>query len=100
MPNKMPSFKRKTLRVLVLKLNEDPVREMTICHAPKRKDKDLNTCWLTLNPKPSGSRLQGFLSQLFTSVISVFNHSHTLFPIKPLNPTRKHHFQCIVTLLS
>ena len=47
MPNKMPYFKRKTLRVYVLKLNEDPVREITICRAPKREDKDLSTCWLT-----------------------------------------------------
>ena len=47
MPNEMPSFKRKTLRVYVLKLNEDPVREMTICHTPQREDKDPSTCWLT-----------------------------------------------------
>ena len=33
MPNQMPSFTRKTLRVLVLKLNEDSFWEMTICHA-------------------------------------------------------------------
>ena len=59
--NEMPSFKRKTLRVYVLKLNEDPVCEMTICHTPKREDIDPRTCWLTLNPKPSGPRLQGFL---------------------------------------
>ena len=36
MPNQMPSFKRKTLRVYVFKLNEDPVREMTICHDLQR----------------------------------------------------------------
>ena len=47
MPNQMPSFKRKTLRVLVLKLNEDPVREMTICHAPQCKEIDPSTCRLT-----------------------------------------------------
>ena len=47
MPNQIPSFKRKTSWVSVLKLNEDPVREMTICHAPKREDKDPSTCWLT-----------------------------------------------------
>ena len=46
MPNEMLSFKRKTLRVKVLKLNEDPVREMTICHAPQREDKDTSTCRL------------------------------------------------------
>ena len=50
MLNQMPYFKRKTLRV-ILKLNKDPIREMTICHAPQREDKD-----------PSGPRLQGFLS--------------------------------------
>ena len=47
MPNNMPSFKRKTLRVLVLKLNESPVREITICHAPQREEKDPSTCRLT-----------------------------------------------------
>ena len=47
MPNQMPSFKRKTFRVYVLKLNEDPVREMTICHNPKREEKDPRTCRLT-----------------------------------------------------
>ena len=47
MPNEMPSFKRKTLMVWVLKLNEDLVREMTICHAPQREDKDPSTCRLT-----------------------------------------------------
>ena len=47
LPNEMLSLKRKALRVLVLKLNEDPVREMTICHAPKCEDIDLSTCWLT-----------------------------------------------------
>ena len=47
MPNEMPSFKRKTLRVLVLKLNVDPVWKMTICHAPQRDDKDSSTCRLT-----------------------------------------------------
>ena len=47
MPNQMPYFKRKTLRVSVLKLNEDPVREMTIFHSPQREDKDMSTCWLT-----------------------------------------------------
>ena len=44
MTNQMPSFKRKTLRAYVLKLNEDPVREMTICHAPQREEKDPRTC--------------------------------------------------------
>ena len=39
MPNQMPSFKRKTFRVYVLKLNEDLVREMTICHDLQRKEK-------------------------------------------------------------
>ena len=38
MPSEMPSFKRKTFRVYVLKLNEDPVREMNICHDPKREE--------------------------------------------------------------
>ena len=47
LPNEMPSFKRKVLGVWVLKLNEDPVREMTICHAPKREEKDSSTCRLT-----------------------------------------------------
>ena len=47
MPNEMPYFKRKTLRVSVLKLNVDPIREMTICHAPQRDDKDPSTCRLT-----------------------------------------------------
>ena len=47
MPNQMPSFKRKTLRVYILKLNEDPVWEMTICHAPQHEDKDPRTCWLS-----------------------------------------------------
>ena len=47
MPNQMPSFKRKTFKVLVLKLNEDPVREVTICHVPQREEKDLRTCWST-----------------------------------------------------
>ena len=37
LPNEMLSFKRKVLRVLVLKLNEDPVREMTIRHAPQMR---------------------------------------------------------------
>ena len=46
MPNEIPSFERKTLRVYVLKLNEDPVRKMTICHAPQREDKDPSTCRL------------------------------------------------------
>ena len=47
MPNQMPYFKKKTLRVYVLKLNEVPVREMIICHVPQREDKDSSTCWLT-----------------------------------------------------
>ena len=47
LPNEMPSFNRKTLKVYVLKLNEDPVREMTICHAPKREVIDPSACWLT-----------------------------------------------------
>ena len=46
MPNKIPSFKRENHRVYFLKINEDPVREMTICHAPQRKEKDPRTCWL------------------------------------------------------
>ena len=47
MLNQIPSFKRKTFRVWVLKINEDPVREMTICHAPQREEKDPRTCRLT-----------------------------------------------------
>ena len=39
--------KRKALRVEVLKLKEDPVWEMTICHAPKCEEIDPSTCWLT-----------------------------------------------------
>ena len=47
MPNQMPSFKRKTLRFYVLRLNEDLVLEMTICHPPQREEIDLSTCRLT-----------------------------------------------------
>ena len=47
MPNQMPSFKRKALRVYVLKLNENPVREMTIWHAPQREEINPSTCQLT-----------------------------------------------------
>ena len=37
-------FKKKNFRVWFLKLNEDPVREMTISHPPKREE---------MNPRPS-----------------------------------------------
>ena len=47
MLNQMPSFKRKTFRVYVLKLNEDPVREMTICHDLQHEEKYPRTCRLT-----------------------------------------------------
>ena len=47
MPKEMSSFKRKTLRVYVLKINEDPVWERTICHAPQCEEKDPSTCRLT-----------------------------------------------------
>ena len=47
LPNEMLSIKRKAHRVLGLKLNEDPVREMTIRHVPKCEVMDPSTCWLT-----------------------------------------------------
>ena len=47
MTNQRSYFNRKTLRVKVLKINKDLVREMTICHAPQHEDKDFSTCWLT-----------------------------------------------------
>ena len=37
-------IRRNNFRVLVLKVNEDPVREMTICHAPLCEEKDPRTC--------------------------------------------------------
>ena len=46
----MPSFKRKNFRVYVLKLNEDPVREMTICHAPQREEKRPEDMSVDLEP--------------------------------------------------
>ena len=33
-----------SFRVYVLMPNEDPVREMTICHYPQHKEKDSRTC--------------------------------------------------------
>ena len=38
MLNKCFLFKGKLLRVKVLMPNEDPVREMTICHPPQREE--------------------------------------------------------------
>ena len=37
-------IRRNNFRVYVLKVNEDPVREMTICHAPQCEEKDPMTC--------------------------------------------------------
>ena len=50
LPNEMPSFKRKAFKVYILKLNEDPVREMTTCHAPKREDKKPEYMLVNLEP--------------------------------------------------
>ena len=36
-------FKRENRRVKFLKLNEDPVREMTIGHPPQREEMDPRT---------------------------------------------------------
>ena len=54
----MLCFKRENHRVYFLKLNEDPVREMTICHAPQREEKYPGTCGYleTLNQWPNTSR--------------------------------------------
>ena len=42
----MQFFKRKNFRVKFLKLNEDPIREMTIGHSPQREE---------MNPRTSQS---------------------------------------------
>ena len=36
----------------VLKLNEDPVQEMTICHPPQREERTLGTLSCPRNPTP------------------------------------------------
>ena len=39
----MLSIKRKIIRVWLLKLNEDPVRELTIGHPPQREEMNPGT---------------------------------------------------------
>ena len=46
----MPFFQRIIIKGPVLKLNEDPVWEMTICHAPKREERTLGTLNCPRNP--------------------------------------------------
>ena len=46
MLSKCLSSSRNVFKGWFLKLNEDPVREMTICHAPQCEEKDPRTCWL------------------------------------------------------
>ena len=44
--------KGKIIRVQFLWPNEDPVREMTICHPPQREEKDPRTSHLLENSTP------------------------------------------------
>ena len=37
-------IRRNNFRVQVLMPNEEPVREMTICHPPQHEEKDPRTC--------------------------------------------------------
>ena len=46
----MLCFKRENHRVSVLKLNEDPVREMTICHLPQREENIPEDMLVALKP--------------------------------------------------
>ena len=57
--------KWKNYRVLFLKLNEDPVREMTIGHPSQREEKDPRTSHLPQDLKPSSPMLQGVLLLIF-----------------------------------
>ena len=57
--------KGKIIRVQFLWPNEDPVREMTICHPPQRKEKDPRTSHLPCELNPSSPMLQGVLFHIF-----------------------------------
>ena len=46
----MLCFKRENNRVSFLKLNEDPVQEMTICHPPQREEKIPGDMLVALKP--------------------------------------------------
>ena len=46
----MPFFQRIIIKGWVLKLNEDPVREMTIFHPPQHEERILGTLSCPRNP--------------------------------------------------
>ena len=63
--------------------NEDPVREMTICHTPQREEINPGTSQLAWDLKLSGPMLQGVLFYILFHLFSVCNQPHPLFLTKP-----------------
>ena len=71
MINKCFLSKGKLLGFSSLKLNEDPVREMTICHPPQREEMNPGISQLALDLKISGPMLQGVLFYILFHLFSV-----------------------------
>ena len=72
--------KGKIIGFSFLKLNEDPVREMTIGHPPQREEKDPRTYHLPYDLKPSSPMLQGVLFLiLFHFIFNFQTFTSTIF---------------------
>ena len=72
--------------------NEDPVREMTICHPPQREEINPGTSRLAYDLKLSGPMLQGVLFYiLFYLNFSLPTITSPVFT-EPKNPNQIHHF--------
>ena len=57
-----------------LKLNEEPVLEITICYPPQCKEKIRKTSHFPKESKPSDPTLQGTYSHTLIHCIFNFNH--------------------------
>ena len=72
--------------------NEDPVREMTICHYPQHEEKDPRTCCFPYNPKLVARDFKDiFFKFYFIFIPSLQPFSLTIFT-KAENPNQIHHF--------
>ena len=57
--------KGKIIRVQFRYPNEDPIREMTICHPPQREEKNPGPSHLLSDLNPNSPMLQGVLFHIY-----------------------------------
>ena len=69
-----------------LYLNEEPIREITICYPLQREEKIRKTPYLPKEPKSSDLTLQGTSFHNLIHFIFSFNHQNQLFLSQPQYP--------------